>query len=123
MKILIVEEDTDLGGLWQRHLERQGGTVTTVTTAAEALAHLGTARVDIIVGDLDLPANGAITVADYAAYRHPETRVVFVTARSFFSDGSVFSMTPNACAFLPAATRAEDLAMIVAHHAERVPKQ
>ena len=123
VKILIVEENADLGSVWQRHLERQGATVTKVTTPADALAHLRRDGVDVIVVNLDQPGEGAMTVADYAAYRHPSARVVFVTASSFFSDGSIFTMSPNACAFLPSATKPEDLATIVTHHAERVPKQ
>ncbi|WP_367274873.1 response regulator [uncultured Maritimibacter sp.] len=122
VKILIVEENPDLGSIWQRHLERQGATVTRVSTPSDALAQLRRDSADVIIVNLDQPNEGAMTVADYAAYRHPSARVVFLTARSFFSDGSIFDMSPNACAFLPSATKPEDLATIVTHHAERIAK-
>lgn len=78
--------------------------------------------VDVIVADLDLPGSGAMAVADYAAFRQPEARVVFVTASSFFSDGAVFAAAANACACLPTGTAPGDLAQIVAHHATRPRK-
>ncbi|EAQ13089.1 response regulator [Rhodobacterales bacterium HTCC2654] len=95
----------------------------TLTQTAEAgFDRLREGHVDMIVADLDLPGSGAMAVADYAAYRHPAAKVVFVTASSFFSDGLVFSMSPNACAFLPSKTPPEDLATIVSHHGDRVAK-
>ena len=62
-----------------------------------------------------------MAVADYAAYRHPDARLIFVTATSFFSDGSIFAMSPNVCAFLPARTPPEDLAAVVEFHGNRAP--
>ncbi|WP_292019043.1 response regulator [Maritimibacter sp. UBA3975] len=120
--VLIVETDADLGRLWQRHLERQGARATLVRTTETAFDRLRDGHVDMIVADLDLPGSGAMAVADYAAYRHPAAKVVFVTASSFFSDGSVFSMSPNACAFLPSRTPPEDLVAVVTHHGDRVAK-
>ena len=91
-------------------------------TAEAGFDRLREGHVDMIVADLDLPGSGAMAVADYAAYRHPAAKVVFVTASSFVSDGLVFSMSPNACAFLPSKTPPEDLATIVSHHGDRVAK-
>ncbi|WP_328591404.1 MULTISPECIES: response regulator [Maritimibacter] len=122
LDVLIVETDPDLGRLWQRHLEREGARVTLTQTAEAGFDRLREGHVDMIVADLDLPGSGAMAVADYAAYRHPAAKVVFVTASSFFSDGLVFSMSPNACAFLPSKTPPEDLATIVSHHGDRVAK-
>ncbi|MEJ1993141.1 MAG: hypothetical protein P8X50_16030, partial [Maritimibacter sp.] len=50
---------------------------------------------------------------------NPDTRVIFVTSSTFFSDGSIFAMSPNACAFLSAHTPPEDLAAVIEYHAER----
>lgn len=123
---MIVIENPDLGALWARHLERQGAVVTVVADEDAAMTALrdtdGTDDVDVIVADLDLTGSGAIGVADYAAYRQPGAQVVFVTASSFFSDGSIFSISPNACALLSSRTLPDDLAHVVAHHAERARK-
>lgn len=117
MKILIVEGDAELGGLWARHLQRQGGEVRQAGTQSAAILELQSARFDIIVLDLVLAEGSALAVADFASYRSPETRVIFVTDTTFFSDGSIFAHSANACAYVQSATPPEDLAAIVKHYA------
>ena len=67
------------------------------------------------LGVLEMLCAGATTIVDY--YRCPEARVIFVTNTTFFSDGSIFAHSPNACAYVPAATRPEDLAAMVDYYA------
>ncbi|MGH1367851.1 MAG: response regulator [Maritimibacter sp.] len=119
MNVLIVEENPALGALWENHLCKQGGKVTLAESEDRALAILHDFEPDVIVADLDLPGSSAMAVADYAAYRYPAARVIFVTASTFFSDGSIFAMSPNACAFLPTRTPPEDLAALVEFHGRR----
>ncbi|MEJ1997771.1 MAG: response regulator [Maritimibacter sp.] len=119
MRVLLVEETPELGGLWKNHLKLLGMDTSLVTNGEAALHKLRNYHPDIIVANLDLPDAGAISVADYAAYRYPETQVIFVTSSTFFSDGSIFAMSPNACAFLSAHTPPEDLAAVIEYHAER----
>jgi DNA-binding NtrC family response regulator len=119
MRVLIVEANADLGSLWARHIERQGNEPVLVAGADAAFEAMRLRAPEVIVADLDLAEGGALAVADYAAYRHPDARVIFVTASSFFSDGSVFQHSPNACAFLPLGTSPEDLAAVVAFHGAR----
>lgn len=116
MNVLIVESRRELGVLWQRHLERQGATVSLVRGQDEAVEHLSDHSADIIVMDLVLDDGSALAVADFASYRHPEARVIFVTDTTFFSDGSIFNHSSNACAFVPAGTPPEDLAAMVEHY-------
>jgi CheY-like chemotaxis protein len=122
MKVLIVEDNSDLGQLWLSHLTRLGHSVTLVADADAAIEMLGDDGADVIIADLDLPAAAAASVADYAAYRLPETRVIFVTASTFFSDGSAFAIAANACACLPTQTAPEDLAAVVEYHGPRAAK-
>ena len=117
MQILIVEADAGLAGVWARHLERRGCEVQRATSQESAVAMLQRWQVDVIVLDLTLEEGSAFAVADFASYRQPEARVVFVTRSSFFSDGSIFNLVPNACGFFPAETPPEDLAAIVRHYA------
>jgi DNA-binding NtrC family response regulator len=117
MNVLIVESQPDLGALWARHLRRQGANVSLAASQEDAIANLCSERFDIIVLDLVLQQGSALAVADFASYRHPETRVIFVTNTSFFSDGSIFAHSPNACAFVQSGTPPEDLAAMVEHYA------
>jgi DNA-binding response OmpR family regulator len=116
MRVLIVESRPELGLLWQRHLERQGYTVNRAFDQEEAVAHLSREETDIIVLDLVLEQGSALAVADFASYRCPKARVIFVTDTSFFSDGSIFNHSSNACAFVPSGTPPEDLAAMVEHY-------
>lgn len=119
MRVLIVESQEELGGLWARHLERQGAEVTVVDGQDQAIAALREFSFNIIVLDLVLKDGSALAVSDFASYRRPDARVIFVTNTSFFSDGSIFAHSPNACAFVQSATPPEDLAAMVEHFAAR----
>lgn len=117
MRVLIVESKPELGRLWQRHLERQGAEVTLADGQQAAIVQLYNANFDIIVLDLVLEDGSALAVADFASYRRPDARVLFVTNTSFFSDGSIFAHSPNACAFVQSETPPEDLVAMVEHYA------
>ena len=116
MKVLIVESQPDLGGLWKKHMERQGMDVRLELSQAGAVSALQTQRFDIIVLDLVLDQGSAFAIADLASYRYPETQVIFVTDTSFFSDGSIFNLSANACAYLQTDTPPEDLTAMVEHY-------
>jgi DNA-binding NtrC family response regulator len=116
MKVLIVESRIELAGIWHRHLERMGMTVTRAAGQNDAIDHLSENDVDILIMDLVLSEGSALAVADYASYRHPEAQVIFVTNTSFFSDGSIFAHAQNACALVQSATPPEDLAAMVEHY-------
>ncbi|WP_172300203.1 response regulator transcription factor [Pseudoruegeria sp. HB172150] len=118
MKVLIVESEPELADMWSRHLRRQGAAVLAAHSEAEAVSALENNLVEVIVLDLVLENGSAFAVADYASYRQPKARVIFVTGTSFFSDGSIFRHIPNACAFLPSSIPPEDLAVLVDHYGE-----
>jgi DNA-binding NtrC family response regulator len=104
VNVLIVESREELATLWQRHLERMGARVHLAVSQNAATALLHEVDFQIIVLDLVLDDGSALAVADFASYRQPDTRVIFVTNTSFFSDGSIFRHCANACAYLPSAT-------------------
>jgi len=118
MRVLIVQSKTELGTLWARHLERLQATVTVVETGADALFLLQNASFDVIVLDLVLREGSALTVADFANFNQPRANVVFVTDTTFFSDGSIFTHSANARAFVETKTPPDDLAEIVLHYGQ-----
>ncbi len=119
MNVLIVEPDAALSDVWKRHLSRSATAVIVASTQNEAVAALQEQDISVIILDLMLPGGSALAVADFASYRQPEARVVFVTRNRFFSDGSIFNLIPNTAAFVPAETAPSDLAAIVEHHGQR----
>lgn len=116
MRVLIVESENGLANIWQRHLQRMGMHVSRARGQSDAIDHLSDSHTDVIILDLMLAEGSPLAVADYASYRFPEARVIFVTNTSFFSDGSIFSFAANACAFVQSATPPEDLAAMVEHY-------
>lgn len=121
VRVLIVESDPALGWLWKRHLERCGAEVALAQSQDDAVACLAQTDFAVLILDLILADGSAAAVADYASYRQPETKVIFVTNSSFFSDGSIFQHFANACAFLPSGTPPDDLAALVEHHGGGFP--
>jgi DNA-binding NtrC family response regulator len=119
MALLIVESNPHLAALWRSHVERQGRIVELAHDQAEAVAALRRGGISIILLNVVLRRGSAFAVADYASYRCPEVRVVFVTSASFFSDGSIFNHVTNACAYVPVSTPPEDLAAMVDHYAAK----
>lgn len=97
-------------------MQRQGMDVCLVTDQPGAAAALEAQDFDIIVLDLVISRGSAFAIADIVSYRHPETQIIFVTNTSFFSDGSIFNLSANACAFLQSDMPPEDLIAMVQHY-------
>ncbi|MCV2866843.1 response regulator transcription factor [Albidovulum sediminicola] len=119
MRVLIVESNASLRWLWKRHLQRRGFAVELAGSQEEAAGAISDREHDVIVLDAVLEDGSALAVADYASYRRPDARVIFVTSSSFFSDGSIFALAANACAVLPCGTSPDDLASVVEHYGAR----
>lgn len=118
MRVLIVQSKADLAILWKRHLERLGATVERAETEAQAISLIEQNAFDVIVLDVLVRDGSALAIADVAYFRSPMAKVVFVTDSTFFSDGSIFNHSANACAFVRLSTPPKDLAAIVHHYAE-----
>lgn len=118
MNVLIVESEPELGRLWQRHLERQGAHVKLALGQDEAIAAILSETFDIMVLDVVLDQGSSFAISDFASFRCPGLKVIFVTSTTFFSDGSIFTHSRNACAYIRSATPPEDLAAMVEHYAD-----
>lgn len=117
MSILIVESNSELASLWHGHLGRLGFEVSVSASQDDSVAKISEMFYNVIILNLTLANGSALAIADYVGFRWPDTRIIFVTNSSFFSDGSIFSHSANACAFIPQATAPEDLAAMVDYHA------
>lgn len=123
MKVLIVEGNSPLSGLWARTMERAGASVAVAPDQDRAADLLAVQDFDIVVLNVVLERGSALAVADVAQYRQPRARIIFVTSSTFFSDGSIFNICANACACVPASTPPEDLALVAAHYARARVKE
>ncbi|MEL7345303.1 MAG: response regulator [Pseudomonadota bacterium] len=116
MDVLIVETNAELAGVWARSLQRSEATVRIAKGEETAIRALEVQAFDVIILNLGMQDGSALAVADFAGFRHPDAKVVFVTSSTFFSDGSIFNHASNACAYLKDNTPPEDLAAIVEHY-------
>ena len=116
MQVLIVESCANLASLWKNHLESRGATVRIAPTAERAITMIATHPFDAVIVDLVLTDGSAISVADFAMYRRPEAKVIVLSDKHFFSDGSIFALTQNIRAYLSTSVPPEDLGAIVAYH-------
>jgi DNA-binding NtrC family response regulator len=116
MKVLIVEQNQLLGGVWQRHLERNSLNVELVPGYTAALSYLHDTAVDLIILSLTIEDGSPLDLADYVNYRYPDTPVIFVGGSSFFSDGSIFQHVQNARAMVAPDVKPDDLAAMVDHY-------
>ncbi len=115
LRVLIAQQNNELGQLWADFLEREGIATTLVSSQGEALARLRVESFDALVLEMVLPDGGAIAIADFAAYRMPDVPVITVNSTSFFSDGSIFQLMPNVHSVMQAPVEGEDLAAMVSH--------
>lgn len=116
VSVLIVESETALANIWAAHLQRMGAVTTLARSQDDAIHELSEGSYDVVILNLNLADGSALAVTDYASYRRPQTKVIFVSSSSFFSDGSVFNFMANACAMVPHATPPEDLAAMVDYY-------
>lgn len=87
-KILLVEDDTALSGVYQSRLELEGFEVATVANGEEALSRAVEFKPDLVVLDAMMPKINGFDVLDILR-NTPETtnvRVIMLTALSQPSD-------------------------------------
>jgi DNA-binding NtrC family response regulator len=119
MQVLIVEERLNRGQIWKRFLERQGAEVSLVSSSSEATAALNCRKYDALIINIAMANSAVLAVSDLAGYKYPDIAIITVTSGSFFSDGSIFKMIPNACGCVGGDIAPEDLAEIVDHYGNR----
>lgn len=122
MRVLIAQDNRDLALLWARFLRRNDVEADLVTSDIDAIEALEAARYDALILEPVMACGSGLCVADLAAFRHPDMPIIAVTKSSFFADGSIFSLIPNARGFLRAPLDPKDLAAYIDHVVERQPR-
>ncbi|MBK8285655.1 MAG: response regulator [Ahniella sp.] len=81
-RILLVEDQIDIGEAMAGLLGRLGAEVVCVPNALSALAELSAAPFNRVLSDLDLPGLDGFALASLARSRHPGMDLVAISARS-----------------------------------------
>ena len=87
----------------------------------EAVAALLHATPTVIIVNLALERGSAMAVAEFAAFRRPQTRIIFEMGEGAvvhpFADGAIFGLHENAHGCLTPMMAIEDRVAFVEHHA------
>jgi CheY-like chemotaxis protein len=83
VQILLVEDEVDEAALLAALLEKWGHSVTTVCDGAAALAHIASARPDMVLLDIGLPTMDGFEVARRARANDPGGRLFLVAVTGY----------------------------------------
>ncbi|WCT13391.1 response regulator transcription factor [Mucilaginibacter jinjuensis] len=86
IKILLAEDDNDLGQLLRQYLALNGFDATRVFNGREARERLAVEAFDIVVLDVMMPEEDGLTAAEALKQAHPNLPFLFVTARKSRED-------------------------------------
>ncbi|PRY25984.1 response regulator receiver domain-containing protein [Aliiruegeria haliotis] len=109
MKVLVVEDDPNLGSLWERVLLEAGHEVLQTASETGAARLLETRPFDLVVLDMCINGRDARGISLLATYRNPTCKVVIVSGSSNFSRKALFAMSPAVSAALRKPVDIEDL--------------
>jgi DNA-binding NtrC family response regulator len=123
MHVLIVEEHQSRGQIWKQFMERQGATVCFVSSSNAATDALNCQKFDALVINIAMANSAILAVSDLAGYKNPDIAIITVTSGSFFSDGSIFKLIPNACGCVGGDVPPKDLADMVSHYASKAKRR
>jgi CheY-like chemotaxis protein len=84
LTVLVVDDEPDFGSIVARQLRAQAEVLFAASIAA-ATELLATARIDVVLCDLNMPCGGGPAVEALIARAHPEllARTVYVTGGAF----------------------------------------
>ena len=86
IKILIVEDDLDLGNLLQQYLVLNQFQAHRVFNGVEAREELKSNAYDLLILDVMMPQEDGFTLAEKLQKSHPDLPFLFVTARKMKED-------------------------------------
>ncbi|QXV63972.1 response regulator transcription factor [Mucilaginibacter sp. 21P] len=86
IKVLIVEDDVDLGNLLKQYLELNNFTASRVFNGIEARLELQRSSYDILIVDVMMPSEDGFSLAEKLTAFYPGLPFLFVTARKAKED-------------------------------------
>src|SRR5690348_171896 len=79
-KILLVDDNTDILGLWEKILGSGGYAVTCASSGEEALKQLDEDCFSLLISDLYLPGVDGLTLLKRAKFINPKMPTIVLTA-------------------------------------------
>ena len=112
-RILIVDDEPEVLGLFRAALEVRGHSVEEAVDVVQARERLAGAEFDLVVCDINLPGETGLTLVRQVADEFPDIAIVMVTAEDqpALADEA---LALGACGYLVKPCRTNDLAITVA---------
>jgi DNA-binding NtrC family response regulator len=107
-RVLVVEDDREMGELLRERLGRRGLEVRVETGAEAALARLALEDFDAVVTDVRMPGPSGIELCERVVAGHPDVPVLVVTALGSL-ETAIAAMRAGAYDFLPKPFELEEL--------------
>jgi len=85
-RILLAEDDTDLGNVLSQYLELQGYNVVLARDGEEGWQMFNSSSIDLCVLDVMMPVKDGFELAKQIANKSPEIPFIFLTARGLKED-------------------------------------
>jgi two-component system response regulator VicR len=85
-RILLLEDDANLGQIVQEHLQMQGFEVTLRADGEDGLKAFAQGRFDLCLIDIMMPRKDGFTFAREVRQRNQQTPLIFLTAKSLRED-------------------------------------
>ncbi len=79
-KILVVDDEPDVGQSLHRYLSVRRFQVTTAVNAEQAIKNMEKDPADIVLLDLELKGSNGSTAAKHIKEKYPQTKIIVVTA-------------------------------------------
>lgn len=85
-KILLAEDDTDLGNVLAQYLDLQGYEIVLARDGEEAWQLFNTSNVDLCILDVMMPLKDGFELAKQISSKSPDTPFIFLTAKGLKED-------------------------------------
>jgi DNA-binding response OmpR family regulator len=91
MKLLVVDDDTNIQRLYKEELEEEGYEVVIATTGKDALSLFETENPDIITLDILMPDIDGISLLRQMKEKRPDIPIIMSTAYDYRDDFAVWA--------------------------------
>ncbi|GAX90362.1 sigma-54-dependent transcriptional regulator [Effusibacillus lacus] len=118
VRILIVDDETDLINLLVQRFTRKGAKVAGASSSEEAIAELAKSSFDIGIFDINLPGMNGIELLRSTKTQYPDVEIIMLTGHGTV-DTAIEAMKLGACDYLKKPYALSELEIIIAKALEK----
>ncbi len=115
MRILVLEDDITLLGIWSEVLRSEGHEVTACSSLEDAKSILPFRRFDLFITDLCLNGDISLPVLQIASFRNPMAKIIVITGTGWFGCGEMAQIAPHVDLTLRKPLSNKDLLAYIDH--------